>query len=380
MKTQKYSKVYYQDSGYPIERNMLNLPFEKYKPVRKIGLMRILSHLHYKFKGSNRFLSNSHWEMFKKKNSIWHFFNGVSFGKTPWVVTYETFIPRWQGRAKKIKYKGVEVLADFPCKKLIALSNCTKKFQIQYLQENFPSFTKTISQKIDVIHPPQKQIVKNYKEKDLPKNSFVFTIVGSLFFIKGGREILNVFDRLLKKKVPVELNIISKLKLGGYAAMATSDDVKEAKKIINKYPNHIHYYNELPNNLVMEKLKRSHIGLLPSYAETYGYSVLEAQACGCPVITTNIRALPEINNENCGWVIDVPKDRWSNGILDTEKQRAEYSAILTERLYEIIFDIVSNPDQIFGKAKNSLKRIEQKHDPINTAHQLEHIYDMALMG
>ena len=39
----------------------------------------------------------------------------------------------------------------------------------------------------------------------------------------------------------------------------------------------------------------SHIGLLPTYNDSYGYSVIEFFSYGCPVITTNILALPEIN-------------------------------------------------------------------------------------
>ena len=62
----------------------------------------------------------------------------------------------------------------------------------------------------------------------------------------------------------------------------------------------ISYVPKLTNNETLELMKKSHIGLLPTYADTYGYSVLEFQAAGCPVITTNVRALPEINNNNLG--------------------------------------------------------------------------------
>ena len=58
----------------------------------------------------------------------------------------------------------------------------------------------------------------------------------------------------------------------------------------------IFYHKILFNSEVMNILKNTHVGLLPTYADTYGYSVLEAQSFGCPVITTNIRAMPEINN------------------------------------------------------------------------------------
>lgn len=53
-------------------------------------------------------------------------------------------------------------------------------------------------------------------------------------------------------------------------------------------------------------MKKSDVGLLPTWADTYGYSVLEFQACGCPVISSNTRGLPEINNNEAGWIINMP--------------------------------------------------------------------------
>lgn len=52
-------------------------------------------------------------------------------------------------------------------------------------------------------------------------------------------------------------------------------------------------------------MKQCHIGLLPTFGDTFGFSVLEMQACGCPVITSNNYALPEINNKEIGWICDI---------------------------------------------------------------------------
>jgi len=53
--------------------------------------------------------------------------------------------------------------------------------------------------------------------------------------------------------------------------------------------------------------RRFALALLPTCAETHGDVVLEAQANGCPVITTDIRTLPEINPSEIGYLIEVPK-------------------------------------------------------------------------
>jgi glycosyltransferase involved in cell wall biosynthesis len=39
---------------------------------------------------------------------------------------------------------------------------------------------------------------------------------------------------------------------------------------------------------------RAHALVFPSYSEGYGWPVLEAQACGCPVICSNVTSLPEL--------------------------------------------------------------------------------------
>ena len=115
------------------------------------------------------------------------------------------------------------------------------------------------------------------------------------------------------------LNIISKLEFGDYASKTTIEDYKSAKKIINELSGNISYHKILPNSEVMNILKNTHVGLLPTYADTYGYSVLEAQSFGCPVITTNIRAMPEINNWKKGWIIKVNKDSLNNAKLNTKR-------------------------------------------------------------
>ncbi len=75
----------------------------------------------------------------------------------------------------------------------------------------------------------------------------------------------------------------------------------------------------MPNQQVLELLKTCDVGLLPTYADTYGFSALEAQSAACPVISTDVRALPEINNTEVGWLINVPKMNWEKRIIKHRK-------------------------------------------------------------
>jgi len=376
--TNNTKKVFYQDSGYPIKRNLLNVPLSNYEPKKKIGFNKVLTHLHYKLCGTSSFLSNFHWEFLKKNNGIWHFFNGISFGQTPWVVTFETKVPRWPESSKSLQEYGVKALASERCKSLIAMSECTKDIQVRFLEEEFPSYTPRIKPKITVIHPPQELLIDSLADKQTSRNKLTFTLIGADFFRKGGREVLFVFDRLLRNNMPVKLNIISTLQIDDYASKATSDDLRKAITVIEKYPDAIQHYDKLANKEVLELLKNSDIGLLPTWGDTYGYSVLEAQACGCPVISTNLRALSEINGENYGWLIEVPKNRWGDGKLDTPGERNRFSDLLTAKLYDIVCGIISDPYQVQKKSKACIDRIKEEHNPKEVADQLEKIYSVGL--
>src|SRR5690606_873447 len=119
-------------------------------------------------------------------------------------------------------------------------------------------------------------------------------------------ETLKVFEALLPAHSELFLNIVSSMNFGDYATHTNESHFELAQTIIDQFPNNIKHYKHLKNEEVLDLFKKTHVGLLPTWADSFGYSVLEAQACGCPVITTDIRALPEINNNDIGWLIKVP--------------------------------------------------------------------------
>ena len=124
----------------------------------------------------------------------------------------------------------------------------------------------------------------------------------------------------------------------------------------------------------MQLFKKTHIGLLPTFGDSYGYSLLEAQANGCPVISTDLRALSEINNNDAGWLIEVPKNEFRNGKLATIKERQVFSEIIQNELYRIIKEICENKRSIKIKGEKALERIKQHHNPLDKVEFLEKIY------
>jgi len=231
-----------------------------------------------------------------------------------------------------------------------------------------------------VVHPPQKALVSAYSAKNIGFNGNIrFIFVGASFFQKGGLEIVETL-KMVKEKYhyPLELVIISSLEDDNYAAGASADDNRRILSYILENNDWITYFPRLENNLVLAWMKKSHIGLLPTYADTYGFVVLEYQAAGCPVISTNIRALPEINSNDTGWVIEIPKNYLGEAIYTTSEDRTLISNAIRKGIEQAVHEIFSDKKIILEKSDNAIRNIEKNHSVQNYARKMSELYHKAL--
>lgn len=210
-----------------------------------------------------------------------------------------------------------------------------------------------------------------------PRYGLRFIFVGRDFFHKGGKESLNAILKV-RREHPIELILIGDFNRHDYLTCDLCDDPLDVEKLINENQDWITYYPSLENAKVLELMKTCHVGLLPTRADTYGYSVLEMQACGLPVITTDVRALPEINNEECGWLIHVPKNAYGEAFYAMPEEIVALSQTIESQLEVIVKAICENSQQIREKAIASLKRIKEMHSPERYAEMLMQVYEMSL--
>jgi glycosyltransferase involved in cell wall biosynthesis len=345
-----------------------NISFQK-----EFDLFKVLSSLY--FKVFDKINSNLHFKPFSRKDG-YHFFNVISLSNSIWITTFETCLPHFSNVPSFIEKLTINKLASNNCKQIIALSNCSYAIQKEFLVKNYPKYIDTIMAKCMVLHPPQELIVESAASKleFLNKDCIVFTMIGADFFRKGGAEVLKVFKKIESLGIKDwHLNIVSSMKYGDYASKTTLKDQQLAFKIIEESKN-ITLFDKLSNKEVLNLFKESHIGLLPTWADTYGYAILEAQVCGCPVISTDIMACPEINDDSCGWLIKAPKDELGNGILNKKNERMVFSTILCENLFNVIEDIINNPKQIIDKSNKSINRILENHNFEKHSNKLNEIY------
>lgn len=76
-------------------------------------------------------------------------------------------------------------------------------------------------------------------------------------------------------------------------------DTMEAGNLRSK----IHLTGYIPNRDLPAIYSKASLFLYPSLRESFGLPILEAMACGCPVITSNTSSMPEIAGD-AAWLID----------------------------------------------------------------------------
>jgi glycosyltransferase involved in cell wall biosynthesis len=65
----------------------------------------------------------------------------------------------------------------------------------------------------------------------------------------------------------------------------------------------VRFFGSRDGATVTDTLRRSKVMVLPSFAEGLPVVIMEALACGTPVVTTAIAGIPELVDDACGWVI-----------------------------------------------------------------------------
>jgi glycosyltransferase involved in cell wall biosynthesis len=388
--------VGYTQNNYPNAKNIINL----FKDVRyyqvndsfKFGKLAVssLNTILGRELLPTLDLSNQFNDFDLNSVSILHFINAVSYGTTPWITTFETILPRFKSvldypltlshplPANKVN-AALEALAGPSCRQCIAMSNCAANIQRVFLAQ-FPEYQPEIESKLIVLHPPQPLLISQYSDKPISlDHALKFIMVGAAFFRKGGIEIIETFDMLRQKfRYEIELTIVSSFTIDAYATGETVSDVKRVQEFVKQHQDWIYYYPKLDNQRVLELMRQSHVGLLPSYAETYGFSVLELQATGCPVITTDVRAFPEINHQDWGWLISIPKNALGEAMYQTSQGRQTISKFIRQGLEAIVHEIFANRTVIAKKAEKAINRIQSDHSPVQYAERIREIYFRAI--
>ena len=142
-----------------------------------------------------------------------------------------------------------------------------------------------------------KENLENFKKKhDLPEKFFFF--LGNTDPKKNVKNVLKAYDLFTEnnKKIPLVILDFDRKELKKILASINADHLINDIQLLGYIPN-----AELPALYNLAK-----VFLYPSLRESFGIPILEAMACGTPVITSNTSSMPEIS-DNAGILINPQK-------------------------------------------------------------------------
>ncbi len=162
--------------------------------------------------------------------------------------------------------------------KIITVSSYSKK-EI----EKFYPFSKG---KIEVVYLGYN---KEFKKLGLQKRKEIL-FVGSLNERKNFIGVLKAFINLKRKDYKL-------IVVGNFSYVFTINN--ETQEILNmaKESDNIEFKMNILNSELVKLYNQSELFIFPSFYEGFGLPVLEAMACGVPVITSHVSSLPEVGGD-----------------------------------------------------------------------------------
>ena len=164
--------------------------------------------------------------------------------------------------------------------------------------------------------------LKRVKEKyDLPENFFFF--LGNTDPKKNTKGVLKAFSDFLKQTK------------SDYKLVMLDYDMNELKKLLDEIGdkqlmNQIVLTGYVVNTDLPAIYSLSTIFLYPSLRESFGIPMLEAMACGVPVITSNTSSMPEVSGDAAHIVNPYNPEEITEGIIKILSEK-EYSENLCKK-------------------------------------------------
>jgi len=166
---------------------------------------------------------------------------------------------------------------------IIAVSKNTKKDILEY----FPSLKDQITIIYEAVDKSFRKIKNLEKTRrkyklDLP---FIFSL-GSLNPRKNLVTLIKAFSKLKTQ------GLKHKLVIGGREGWRFENIFQQARDLVKK--GEIIFTDFIPEEDLPYFYNLADLFVFPSLYEGFGIPILEAMACGCPVITSNISSMPEV--------------------------------------------------------------------------------------
>ncbi len=311
---------------------------------------------------------------------IVHFMNKIPLlYRTPWVVTFESGLPRVHGQAKLLGNLLREQILSAKCLGIVAMSDWARSI---FQQENasWPRLPEAMA-KLSVIYPTVP--IRRKRPRTFTKDEVLeIAFIGNNFARKGGVVALRLAKKAVGLGLKIRVHIVSAMKYAKGEHTDHPDPQRYADDLKYMDLSNVSFHGALSNEKVQQLLERCHFHLLSTLHETFGFSVLEGFSWGLPALTTDICALPEmvVTGEN-GFLLQLPKNQRNCWIGLDAAQSEDYWAILnkayesmSDQAVEAVAHVLDHPDLLEKLSYGAISTLSNKFNPHEAARALEKIY------
>lgn len=202
------------------------------------------------------------------------------------------------------------------CRKIITVSY----FECRRIREALQLSEEQITAVYNGYNPhfvpqaPQPEITRKYVNED----KYLF-FLGNTDPKKNTPRVLKAYQLYLEQseqKLPL---LIADLKEEFIDSILKEEHLEEIKS-------HLYFPGYIPNTHLPALYNGAYAFLYPSLRESFGIPMLEAMACGTPVIAGNTSAMPEVAGEGALLVDPLRAGEIAGALLRLEKDKALYEA------------------------------------------------------
>jgi len=195
---------------------------------------------------------------------------------------------------------------------------------------------------------PEKGYFKNRYEQ-IKDNRFIL-FLGRINRKKGLDILIYAFKNLAKKYQDLYLVI---------AGFDNENYLRYIRELVatSNLSDRVIFCGPLIDNNKLQAFVDADLFVLPSYSENFGMAVVEAMACGCPVvISDNVGISSQVNNLNAGIVVQSNTESLFKGIaklLDNQEMAKSFS-IEAKKYVEDNFDVNVIATNMLSKFEETL--------------------------
>lgn len=179
------------------------------------------------------------------------------------------------------------------------------------------------------------------RELNLAEDRFIILFAGHVIRSKGIYELVNAFN-ILSRNYPDSILVIC----------GRGEDSKNVRQNMNMsgLSDKIKFVGNINPSQMHKWMQASDLFVLPSYFEGMPNSVMEAMACGLPVITTAVGGLPDAVGDCEGVILVQPRqvDELCEAVLKVinDKELRHQMGVASRKRAEAMFNIKKNTDTV----------------------------------